>query len=155
MANELSGLQPAPGSRKARTRVGRGEGSGKGKTAGRGTKGAKSRSGSKTRPYFEGGQMPLHRRLPKRGFHNPFSKEYTVLNLSQLSGFADGAEVSEDTLLGAGVVRRIAKNGVKVLGRGEISVSLHLRVSKVSGSAREKVLAAGGSVSELETGGEE
>lgn len=149
MANELSNLQPAPGSRKARTRVGRGEGSGKGKTAGRGQKGAKSRSGSKTRPHFEGGQMPLHRRLPKRGFTNPFSKVFTEINVERLAGFEAGAEVTAESLVAAGVVRKVEKDGVKLLGRGDLSVALNVKVAKVSATAKEKILAAGGSVGEL------
>lgn len=149
MANELTNLKPVPGSRKARTRVGRGEGSGKGKTSGRGQKGAKSRSGSKARPQFEGGQMPLHRRLPKRGFRNPFSKEFTVVNVAGLNGLAAGSEVTAETLVAAGVVRKVAKDGVKLLGRGDLSVALNVKVAKVSASAKDKVLAAGGSVEEL------
>jgi len=155
MANELSNLKPAPGSRKARTRVGRGEGSGKGKTAGRGQKGAKSRSGSKTRPHFEGGQMPLHRRLPKRGFHNPFSKQYTVINVDRLAGLASGTDVTAESLVEAGVVRKVDKDGVKLLGRGDLSVALNVKVAKVSAAAKEKILAAGGSVEELTAAAED
>lgn len=148
MANELSNLQPVPGSRKTRMRVGRGEGSGKGTTAGRGTKGDKSRSGYKTRPYFEGGQMPLHRRLPKRGFHNPFSKVYTVVNVAALADIAPGTSVTEQFLLEAGIIRKVEKDGVKLLGRGEIGVAVHVQVAKVSGTARDKVVAAGGTVAD-------
>jgi len=146
MANELSNLKPAPGSRRPRTRVGRGEGSGKGKTAGRGTKGAKSRSGFTHRAYFEGGQMPLHRRLPKRGFWNPFSKDYETLNLEKLGGLEAGSVVTEESLKAAGIVSRIGKDGVKILGRGDIGVALHVRVAKLSESAKGKILAAGGTV---------
>lgn len=148
MANELSNLQPIPGSRKTRMRVGRGEGSGKGTTAGRGTKGDKSRSGYKTRPYFEGGQMPLHRRLPKRGFHNPFSKVFTVVNVQALAGLPAGSTVTEASLVEAGIVRKVEKDGVKLLGRGDVGVALHVQVAKVSGAAREKILAAGGTVAD-------
>ena len=146
MANELSNLSPRPGSRRPRTRVGRGEGSGKGTTAGRGTKGDKSRSGYKSRPYFEGGQMPLHRRLPKKGFWNPFSKDFEVLNLDKLAGLAAGTEVDAAFLKNAGVISRIGKDGVKLLGRGEIAVALNVRLEKVSASARDKIVAAGGTV---------
>lgn len=149
MANELSNLAPNPGARKARTRVGRGEGSGKGKTAGRGTKGDKARSGYKTRPYFEGGQMPLHRRLPKRGFWNPFSKDYAVVNLEQLARFEAGATIDAASLAASGVVSKVGKDGVKILGRGDVSVALHVTVAKISASARAKIEAAGGSVTVL------
>ncbi len=146
MANELSNLSPNPGSRKTRMRVGRGEGSGKGRNAGRGTKGDKSRSGHKVRAYFEGGQMPLHRRLPKRGFHNPFSKDFEVLNLENLEGVEAGTVVTADFLRDAGIVSRVGKDGVKLLGRGEITVSLQVKLAKVSESARAKIVAAGGTV---------
>lgn len=147
MANELSSLSPAPGSRKTRMRVGRGEGSGKGKTAGRGTKGAKSRAGSKTRPYFEGGQMPLHRRLPKRGFNNTqFAKDIETTNVARLGAFEAGSEITAEVLLAAGVISRIGKDGVKVLGNGDIEVSLKLVGLHVSAGARAKIEAAGGTV---------
>lgn len=146
MANELSTLKPQPGERKTRFRVGRGEGSGKGKTAGRGTKGAQSRSGYKNRAGFEGGQMPLQRRLPKKGFRNPFSKEYSEVNLAQLESLPAGTEVTADLLVKLGVVRGLAKDGVKLLGGGEVQVPLNVRVAKVSASARAKVVAAGGTV---------
>lgn len=147
MANELSNLGPAPGSRKARMRVGRGEGSGKGKTCGRGYKGAGSRSGSKTRAYFEGGQMPLHRRLPKRGFYNPFSKDFEVINVERLGGLDSGTVVTSALLKDLGLVSRIGKDGVKLLGKGELGVALTVRLEKVSEAARDKIVAAGGSVS--------
>lgn len=146
MAHELSNLSPKPGSRRPRTRVGRGEGSGKGKTCGRGTKGAKSRSGSKTRPYFEGGQMPLHRRLPKKGFTNIFAKDFEVLNIEKLGSLDAGTEVTAELLLERGLISRIGKNGVKLLGRGELSVALTVNLQKVSKSASEKIVAAGGTV---------
>ncbi|MDR2567352.1 MAG: 50S ribosomal protein L15 [Bifidobacteriaceae bacterium] len=136
-------LRPAPGSKKAKTRVGRGEGS-KGKTAGRGTKGTKARKNVPAR--LEGGQMPLHMRLPKlRGFKNPFRTEYQVVNLGRLAElYPDGGQVTSEDLVARGVVR----DGypVKVLGDGEIGVKLEVSVEALSGSAKEKILAAGGSV---------
>ncbi|MDR2454572.1 MAG: 50S ribosomal protein L15 [Bifidobacteriaceae bacterium] len=140
-------LRPAPGSRKAKTRVGRGEGS-KGKTAGRGTKGSKARGQVPAR--LEGGQMPLHMRLPKlRGFKNPFRTVYQVVNLDKLEAlYPNGGEVTSQDLAGRGVVRR--GYPVKVLGGGSVSVKLTLRVEATSSAAREKILAAGGSVEALE-----
>lgn len=147
MANELASLAPNPGARKTRMRVGRGEGSGKGKTAGRGTKGDKSRSGYKSRPYFEGGQMPLHRRLPKKGFNNAdFAKDYSTVNVGRLAGLPAGTEVTASLLLEHRLVSRIGSDGVKVLGNGEIGVALNLRGLKLTAGAQEKILAAGGSV---------
>lgn len=147
MANELSELAPNPGARKTRMRVGRGEGSGKGKTAGRGTKGDKARSGRKFRAYFEGGQMPLHRRLPKRGFNNhDFATDYETVNVGRLGGLEAGASVTPELLLELGVISRIGRDGVKVLGQGELGVALHLKGLRLSGGAREKIVAAGGSV---------
>ena len=146
MANELSNLKPPAGSTKARTRVGRGEGSGKGKTAGRGTKGAKARSGYTHRPGFEGGQMPLQRRLPKVGFTNVFAKDFEVVNLEKLAGLEADSVVTAESLKQAGIISRIGKDGVKILGRGDVGVALHVRVSKLSRSASEKIVAAGGSV---------
>lgn len=147
MANELSDLAPNPGSGKTRMRVGRGEGSGKGKTAGRGTKGDKSRSGYKTRPYFEGGQMPLHRRLPKRGFNNhDFARDIETVDVARLEGLAAGTSVTADLLLSSGTISRVGKDGVKVLGTGDISVAVHLKGLLVSAGARDKIVAAGGSV---------
>ena len=146
MANELSSLSPLAGERRPRFRRGRGNGSGNGKTAGRGTKGAQARSGYNHRANFEGGQMPLHRRIPKSGFKNPFSKEYTEVNLERLSGFDANTVVTDELLLERGIVSRVAKDGVKVLGRGDLGVALHVRVSKLSGSASAKIVAAGGTV---------
>jgi large subunit ribosomal protein L15 len=148
MANELSNLHPVPGEKKTRMRVGRGEGSGKGKTSGKGTKGAQARAGYRLKRGFEGGQMPLHRRLPKKGFNNIFAKDFEAVNIARLAGFAAGATVTEQDLLAAGVVSRIGKDGVKILGRGEIGVALHVRVSSLSKSAAEKIVAAGGTVEE-------
>lgn len=146
MANELSNLHPPAGSRRARTRVGRGEGAGKGKTAGRGTKGAQSRSGYTHRPGFEGGQMPLHRRLPKRGFKNLFAKDFETINIERLAAFEAGSAVTADGLKAAGIISRVGKDGVKILGRGELGVALHVRVAKLTQSAAAKVLAAGGTI---------
>lgn len=146
MANELSNLKPSAGSRRPPLRVGRGEGSGKGKTCGRGTKGAQSRSGWKTRPQFEGGQMPLARRLPKRGFTNIFAKDFEALNLSKLGLLEAGTFVDASFLKSAGIISRIGRNGVKVLGGGELSVALHVRVAKITKSAAAKIIAAGGTV---------
>ncbi len=146
MANELSNLKPAAGERKTRMRVGRGEGSGKGKTAGRGTKGAQSRSGYSRKPGFEGGQMPLHRRLPKQGFTNIFAKDFEALNIGQLANVPAGTVVDAAFLKDSGIISRIGKDGVKILGRGDLGVALHVRVTKLSASASEKILAAGGTV---------
>jgi large subunit ribosomal protein L15 len=136
-------LRPAPGARKDRTRVGRGEGS-KGKTAGRGTKGSKARY--QVPESFEGGQMPLHMRLPKlRGFKNPFRVEYQVVNLEKLAElYPQGGDVTIADLVAKGAVRKNEK--VKVLGGGDIAVKLNVAVDKVSGSAEQKIVAAGGSV---------
>ena len=146
MANELSTLGPTPGERKERMRVGRGEGSGKGKTAGKGTKGAQSRSGHKNRPGFEGGQMPLHRRLPKKGFRNIFAKDVVAVNIERLGALAAGTVVTDEMLHELGIVSRRAKNGVKLLGGGAIGVALDVRVTSVSASALKKIVAAGGRV---------
>lgn len=148
MANELSNLKPCAGERRPRTRVGRGEGSGKGKTAGRGTKGQQSRSGYSRKPGFEGGQMPLHRRLPKKGFTNIFAKDYSIINLERLADVKAGTTVTGAWLKEQGLISKIGKDGVKVLGRGEIKAALHVRVAKVTRSAAEKIVAAGGSVSD-------
>lgn len=142
-AIKIHDLRPAPGAHKAKTRVGRGEGS-KGKTAGRGTKGTKARY--QVRPGFEGGQLPLHMRLPKlRGFKNPFRTEYQVVNLDRISElFPEGGDVTVDTLIEKGAVRK--NELVKVLGNGDISVKVNVTVDKASKSAIEKIEAAGGSV---------
>lgn len=145
MANELSNLKPAEGSTSKRTRVGRGEGSGLGKTAGRGQKGQGARG--TVRPGFEGGQMPLHRRLPKRGFHNLFAKEYTEVRLDVIAGrFAAGELVDAETLKARGVISKIAKNGIKVLGNGEVEHALTVKAAKFTRSAEEKITGAGGTV---------
>ena len=141
----LHDLKPAEGSKDKRAfRVGRGQGSGNGKTAGRGHKGAQSRSGFKFKRGFEGGQMPLHRRVPKRGFTNPFRVEYAVVNLDTLAEvFEAGSSVTPDLLRERGLVRKMHVP-VKVLGRGEISKQLTVKAHKFSGSAAEKIAAAGG-----------
>lgn len=141
----LSELKPAPGSRKSGYfRRGRGMGSGNGKTAGKGHKGQKAHSNA-PRPGFEGGQMPLYRRLPKRGFHNINSKDIAVVNVSALNRFDDGAEVNVDTLVSSGVVRN-PKDGVKVLGNGELTKKLNVKANAFSASAVEKIQALGGTV---------
>lgn len=146
MANELSNLHPVPGEKKKRMRVGRGEGSGKGKTAGRGTKGAQSRSGYKTKRGFEGGQMPMQRRLPKRGFTNIFATEYTEVNVGRLNELPAGTVVTAESLRASGLIRQVGKDGVKLLGRGDVTVALHVRVAKLSESAQAKIVGAGGTV---------
>ena len=141
---ELSNLKPKKGARHAKKRVGRGPGSGHGKTSSRGSKGAKSRSGFRFKRGFEGGQMPLHRRVPKRGFTNPFRVEYAVVNLDTLAEvFEAGSSVTPDLLRERGLVRK-AGVPVKVLGRGDISKKLTVKAHKFSGSAAEKIAAAGG-----------
>ncbi len=144
---KLNNLAPSVGSRSQKKRVGRGPGSGLGKTAGRGHKGARSRSGYKNKAGFEGGQMPLHRRLPKRGFTNIFKKEYTIVSLDALETFENGATVDRNALVAAGVISE-KDTMVKVLANGEISKSITLDVDKVSSGARAKIEAAGGSVKE-------
>ena len=141
----LHNLQPAPGSKKNPRRVGRGPGSGRGKTAGRGEKGQRSRSGYSSKIGFEGGQMPLHRRLPKRGFTNIFRKEFAVVNLERLAGYAAGEETTPERLVGDGIVRKKGA-GIKLLARGEVKQALKVKVHRVSKQAREKIEAAGGSV---------
>jgi len=145
---DLSNLKPPKGATRKRKRVGRGPGSGLGKTAGRGSKGAKSRSGFKRKRGFEGGQMPLHRRVPKRGFHNPFRVEYAVVNLDDLaSRFEAGTVVTPELLRERRVVR--TARPIKVLARGEITVALTVKAHKFSGKAAERIAAAGGTVETL------
>jgi len=146
----LSNLKPAKGSTQTRKRVGRGPGSGLGKTSGRGEKGQKSRSGFSHRPGFEGGQMPLHRRVPKRGFSNArFRKEYTELNLDQLEVFEAGTIVTPEVLLKNGLIRKL-RDGVKVLGRGELTKALTVRAHRFSATAQERIAAAGGKAELIE-----
>ncbi|AGT30410.1 50S ribosomal protein L15 [Geobacillus genomosp. 3] len=140
---KLHELQPAPGSRKKAVRVGRGIGSGNGKTSGRGHKGQKARSGGGVRLGFEGGQTPLFRRLPKRGFTNINRKEYAVVNLDKLNVFEDGTEVTPELLLETGVISKL-KSGVKILGKGQIEKKLTVKAHKFSASAKEAIEAAGG-----------
>jgi large subunit ribosomal protein L15 len=145
---DLSNLKPPKGAKHSKKRVGRGQGSGQGVQAGRGHKGAKSRSGWKMKRGFEGGQMPLHRRVPKRGFHNPFRQIYEVVNLESLEQrFDAGADVTPDVLRERGIVTRAGK--VKILARGEISKALTVRAHKFSGKAAEKIAAAGGTAEVL------
>ncbi len=142
---KLNELSPAKGSRKAPRRLGRGVGSGSGKTAGRGTKGYNSRSGGGVRPGYEGGQMPLHRRLPKRGFANIFRKNIAVINIRDLKRFDEGSVVDEAALVQSGLVSG-KRDGIKLLGHGEIDYALDIKLSHISKSARGKVEAAGGKV---------
>ncbi len=145
MANELSNLKPLPGSRKKRTRIGRGQGSGNGTTAGRGQKGQKSRGTGKVPIWFEGGQMPLSRRLPKRGFKNIFSKVYTEVRLDKIvPHFEAGAEVTAEAMYKAGLFSKAGKDGIKVLGNGEIDKALTVYAAKFTASAKAKIEAAGG-----------
>lgn len=142
---KLHELQPAIGSTTAPKRLGRGVGSQLGKTSGKGHKGAKARSGGGKRPGFEGGQMPLTRRLPKRGFTNIYRKEYATLNVEALNVFEDGASITVETLQAAGLVKQV-KDGVKILGGGELTKKLTVSVEKVTASAKEKIEAIGGKV---------
>ena len=142
---DLSNLKPAEGSKHSDNfRRGRGHGSGNGKTAGKGHKGQKARSGGGTRPGFEGGQMPLYRRIPKRGFTNINSKDIVGINVSALERFDDGAEVTVETLVESGVVSN-PRDGVKILGNGELTKKLTVKVNSFSARAKEKIEAAGGS----------
>lgn len=142
---KLHELQPAEGSRKVRNRVGRGTSSGNGKTAGRGQKGQKARSGGGVRLGFEGGQTPLFRRLPKRGFTNVNRKEYAVINLDVLNRYEDGTEVTPVALVEAGIVKN-EKAGIKVLGNGSLDKKLTVKAAKFSKHAQETIEAAGGSI---------
>jgi large subunit ribosomal protein L15 len=145
---DLSNLKPPKGAKHSKKRVGRGQGSGTGVQAGRGHKGAKSRSGFTHKRGFEGGQMPLHRRVPKRGFHNPFREEFQVVNLDTLTErFDDGVEITPELLRERGLIGRAGR--VKVLGRGEVSRALTVRAHKFSGKAAEKIAAAGGTAEVL------
>lgn len=140
---KLQELSPAPGSVRDVKRIGRGAGSGNGKTAGKGHKGQKARAGHGMRPGFEGGQMPLQRRVPKRGFKNIFATKYAIVNLSALNRFEDGATVDAEALCAAGVIKS-ACDGVKVLGNGAISKKLTVKAAAYSESAKSKIEAAGG-----------
>jgi large subunit ribosomal protein L15 len=140
----LANLSPQKGSTKNKKRVGRGPGSGHGKTAGRGHKGFKARSGSGIKPGFEGGQMPLYRRLPKRGFTNTFAREFAIISLSQLDKFAAGSEIDTEKLAEAGLVSKGA--AVKILANGEIKKAITVKVDKISAQAKAQIEAAGGRV---------
>ena len=142
---KLNELSPSIGSKKTRKRLGRGVGSGWGKTAGRGNKGHNSRSGGGVRPGYEGGQMPIHRRLPKRGFTNIFKKSVLIVNIADLNRFESGAVVDEAALVGKGLIKGI-RDEIKLLGNGEIDYPLTVKVNRVSESAKAKIEAAGGTI---------
>lgn len=139
----LHDLSPAPGSNKKSFRVGRGHGSGNGKTAGKGHKGQNARSGGGVRPGFEGGQMPLHRRIPKRGFVNIFKTRYAILNVGDLNCFEDGANVDTDMIIKSKLVKQ-SLDGIKILGNGELKKKLNVKVAAFSKSAKEKIEQVGG-----------
>jgi len=138
-------LSPRPGAKQSRRRAGRGPGSGIGKTAGTGVKGQGTRSGKKIKAWFEGGQMPLTQRVPKRGFKNLFRKDVEIVNVGELARLGDGATVDKDTLVNSGLIRGSGA-AIKLLGEGEAPKNLTIKLHRVSGSARTKVEAAGGSV---------
>ena len=142
---KLHELRPAEGSKQSPKRIGRGTGSGWGKSAGKGMKGQNSRSGGGTRPGFEGGQMPLYRRIPKRGFTNIFAKEYACINVDRLNIFEDGTMITPELLLERRVIRKVY-DGVKILGNGNLEKSLTISATKFSKAAAEKIEAAGGKV---------
>ncbi|MGN0180328.1 MAG: 50S ribosomal protein L15 [Monoglobaceae bacterium] len=145
---KLHELSPSEGSKKNVYRVGRGHASGNGKTAGKGHKGQNARSGGGVRPGFEGGQMPIYRRLPKRGFKNIFAKKYVSVNVEQLNKFENGTEVTADVLKEAGIISKVC-DGVVILGRGELEKKLTVKAKRFSKSAAEKVAAAGGKAEEV------
>ena len=145
---KLDELKPPAGAKKRKKRVGRGDGSGHGGTSCKGSKGQNARSGGKVKPGFEGGQMPLTRRLPKRGFTNPFRRDIIAVNVSSLGSFAEGSVVDADSLLERRIIRRKG-DGVKILGKGDISIALTVRAAGVSKTAREKIEASGGSIEVL------
>lgn len=151
MSDILSRLAPPPGSRKTKKRLGRGPGSGLGKTSGKGGKGQTARAGGGPRRGFEGGQMPIQRRLPKRGFKNPFRVEYVVVNLQALEVFEDGSIIDPETLHVSGVIDKMGE-GVKILGKGELTKKLTVRAHAISASAKEKIEKAGGVFEELPRG---
>ena len=145
----LNNLKPAKGSVRERKRVGRGPGSGLGKTSGRGEKGQKSRSGFSHKDGFEGGQMPLHRRVPKRGFHNRFRKEYAEFNLERLEVFDAGTIVTPDVLLQRGMIKKL-RDGLKILAKGKLTKALTVRAHKFSAKAQERITGLGGKAEVLE-----
>ena len=140
---KLHELSPAPGSVRESKRIGRGHGSGQGKTAGKGHKGQKARAGHGMRPGFEGGQMPLQRRIPKRGFNNIFATNYAIVNIAALNTFENGAVVDVEAMKAAGIVKK-AYDGVKILGNGKLEKNLTVKAAAYSASAKEKIEAAGG-----------
>lgn len=140
---EINNLKPSSGSLKSKKRVGRGDSSGHGNTAGRGTKGQRSRSGSKIGAYFEGGQMPLSRRVPKRGFRSVFRKRYAIINVEQLNRFNDGETITPERLIEDGMIKKIM-NGLKILSKGEINKKINVKAHKFSKEAINKIESAGG-----------
>ncbi|MDR0850071.1 MAG: 50S ribosomal protein L15 [Christensenellaceae bacterium] len=144
----IQSLSPAPNSKKGRKRLGRGVGSGLGKTSGKGTKGQNSRSGGGVRPGFEGGQIPLIRRLPKRGFTNVFKKEYSIVNVSELETFKDGTVVDAALLLENRILRKVEPYGLKILGNGKLSKKLTVKAAAFTQSAKQKIEKAGGKAEE-------
>ncbi|HEX5000435.1 MAG TPA: 50S ribosomal protein L15 [Terriglobia bacterium] len=152
MPTGIHSVKPNPGSTHKRKRVGRGPGGGHGKTATRGSKGQWSRSGTSQKRGFEGGQMPLHRRIPKRGFTNaPFRKETTAINVRDLARFEGGSKVGPDELIAAGVIRKVAPYGLRVLGDGAIDRALHVSAHYFTPGAKEKILAAGGTAEVIQS----
>lgn len=145
---QINTLSPAPNSKKSRRRVGRGKGSGLGKTSGRGENGQLKHSGGGKGPLFEGGQMPLMLRLPKRGFVSPFKKQYTVVNIQDLNQFEANATVDAQVLLQRGIINKIAKDGLKILGNGELKVALTVKANKFTQTAINKIKKAGGTAEE-------
>lgn len=145
---ELNTIKPAVGASKNRKRIGRGTGSGHGKTATKGHKGQKARSGGSVKPGFEGGQMPMQRRLPKRGFNPLTRKEYSLVNIGQLDVFESGSAIDAGALIEAGLIKKIG-DGIKVLAKGDLTKSLTIKAHKFSTAAREKIMAAGGTVEEI------
>lgn len=145
---ELNSIKPAVGASKNRKRIGRGTGSGHGKTATKGHKGQKARSGGSVKPGFEGGQMPMQRRLPKRGFNPLTRKEYALVNIGQLDIFENGSAIDAGALIEAGIIKKVC-DGIKVLAKGDLSKSITIKAHKFSAAAREKIVAAGGTVEEI------
>ena len=145
---ELNSIKPAVGASKNRKRIGRGTGSGHGKTATKGHKGQKARSGGSVKPGFEGGQMPMQRRLPKRGFNPLTRKEFALVNVGQLDIFDNGSSIDAGALIEAGIIKKIC-DGIKVLGNGDLTKTITIKAHKFSAAAREKIVAAGGTVEEI------
>ncbi len=145
---ELNSIKPAVGASKNRKRIGRGTGSGHGKTATKGHKGQKARSGGSVKPGFEGGQMPMQRRLPKRGFNPLTRKEFALVNVGQLDIFESGSSIDAGALIEAGIIKKVC-DGIKVLGNGDLSKAIIIKAHKFSAAAREKIVAAGGTVEEI------